>query len=159
MKHLAILSGLTLLSSAPGKADSLLAYGTGYPFGGVAGAQYQLVQPQHKWTAALALSGIALGWQYSLDAEQHHALGLSVGAEVVSAEDGFVTLDYLYYPSGFRNSGWFYGASAGAGRYRPGSNAFWRDTSPNCADKRWHLPCAGAKQQRLVMFFTLGYQF
>lgn len=174
MKHHAMLCLLLLTVSATSTAQTRWAAGSGYPFGGVAGVQYQweyqwvssqppAVQPQasrQKLLVSAALVGVSVSWQLSVDDQRRHAVGLTVGQEAISADEGFLTLDYLYYPAGFSQPGWFYGASAGSGRYRKGDNPLLRLGNKPCnANDPYRIFCQQPRQQHLVGFLTVGYQF
>ncbi len=165
MQHLQLTSLCLLLLSTPVAAQTRWAAGSGYPFGGVAGVQYQWVSVKpaasaQKWIAAAALVGVSVSWQLTVDDQRRHAIGLSLGQEVISADEGFLTLDYLYYPAGFNQPGWFYGASAGSGRYRNGDIALLPTANKRCnADDPYRLFCKQPLQQHLIGFLTVGYQF
>lgn len=148
MKYLMVsVKGLLLttllLSVSAAQAESNWSIGHGYGSGGVVGAQYQWLQDDIKWTAALGVVGVAIGVQHSLGESRKHSIGLATGVEDFTAEDGFLVATYQYYPSGFANSGWRLGLSAGVRREDEAS--FFADL--------------GERQTKGVIAFEMGYQF
>jgi hypothetical protein len=132
-----------LLSTFAANAESHWSIGHGYSSGGVIGAQYQWLQDDIKWTAALGVVGVAIGVQHSLDDGRKHSVGLATGIEELTAEDGFLVATYQYYPSGFANSGVRLGFSIGALR----------------EDKGGFFSSSGKTQTKGIIAFELGYQF
>ncbi|GAB2909001.1 hypothetical protein [Rheinheimera gaetbuli] len=138
-----LLLSTLLLSAFAAKAESNWSIGHGYGSGGLIGAQYQWLQDDIKWTAALGVVGVAIGVQHSLDDGRKHSVGLATGIEDLTAEDGFLVATYQYYPSGFANSGVRLGFSIGA--LREDKGAFYSSN--------------GKTQTKGVIAFELGYQF
>ncbi|MDP5149613.1 hypothetical protein [Rheinheimera baltica] len=132
-----------LLSAGAANAQSNWSIGHGYASGGVVGAQYQWLQDDIKWTAALGLFGAAVGVQRSIDDARQHSIGLAAGIQELTAEDGFFVATYQYYPSGFANSGWRLGFSAGMRR----------------EDRSSFFASVGETETKPVIAFELGYQF
>ncbi len=156
------LAGIILLLSLPVSADSgsNWAAGSGYPFGGLLGVQYQFTSQQQQWSLAAGLVGVAASWQLTLGSEHRHAVGLTLGQENLTANQGFLTIDYLYYPDGLQNTGWFYGASAGVGQRRKGDLPIAAVHQRRCkpAD-RYQLLCKEPTTQQAIALLTVGYRF
>ena len=138
-----LLLSTLLLSAFAAKAESNWSIGHGYGSGGVVGVQYQWLQDDIKWTAALGVVGVAIGVQHSLGDSRKHSIGLAAGVEDFTAEDGFLVATYQYYPSGFTKAGWRLGLSAGARR----------------EDEASFFANYGERQTKGVIAFELGYQF
>lgn len=138
---LLLIAGLLPAFSA--SAESHWSVGHGYGSGGLIGVQYQWLQDDIKWTAALGVVGVAIGVQHSLDDARKHSVGLATGIEDLTAEDGFLVATYQYYPSGFANSGVRLGFSIGALREDGGAFYASRDKT----------------QTKGIIAFELGYQF
>ncbi|MBU1310496.1 MAG: hypothetical protein KKE30_13320 [Gammaproteobacteria bacterium] len=148
MKYLLNRAGSILLltvslSTFAASDESNWSVGHGYGSGGVIGVQYQWLQDDIKWTAALGLVGVAIGVQHSLGESRKHSIGLATGVEDFTAEDGFLVATYQYYPSGFAKAGWRLGLSAGVRREDEAS--FFADL--------------GERQTKGVIAFEMGYQF
>ena len=132
-----------LLPAFAANAESQWSVGHGYGSGGLVGAQYQWLQDDVKWTAALGVVGVSVGVQHSLDDGRKHSVGVATGVEDLTAEDGFLVATYQYYPSGFANSGVRLGFSIGA--LREDKGAFYSGS--------------GKTQTKGIIAFELGYQF
>ncbi|MFC1519184.1 MULTISPECIES: hypothetical protein [unclassified Shewanella] len=122
-----LTSSFALLTSSTVQAEdvaspSSFTVGAGYQYGGVLGARYHFQHDSHVFSAALGLVGGALGYQYFVDESQSHSFGLSLGSEALTSEDGFAVINYEYYPSGFAQSGWQFGVSAGLRREDEGGS-------------------------------------
>ena len=123
--------------------DSSISLGAGYQYGGVLGVRYNVVNDKHLYFASLGLVGGALGYQYLFDQNNRHAIGLSVGSEVLSSENGFAVIVYEFYPSGFDTSGWQLGISTGLRTEDDGG--FFSDS--------------GSNKTKLALMFSVGYKF
>ena len=148
MKYLLNRAGSILLltvsvSTFAASDESNWSVGHGYGSGGVIGVQYQWLQDDIKWTAALGVVGVAIGVQHSLGESRKHSIGLATGVEDFTAEDGFLVATYQYYPSGFANSGVRLGLSTGALR----------------EDKGGFYGSTGKTKTTGVIALELGYQF
>lgn len=102
------------------KDPTSFSVGLGYQYAGLIGVQYNHVNNNSIYQASLGLVGFAAGYKHLVDAKQQHALGISVGAEQLSSEDGFIVLTYEYFPNTFYNEGWRVSIEAGARRYDQG---------------------------------------
>ena len=156
------LAGIVILLSFSASADSGSdwAAGSGYPFGGLIGVQYQFTSQQQQWSLAAGLVGIAASWQLTLDSAHQHAVGLTLGQENLTADQGFLTIDYLYYPGGLQSTGWFYGVSAGVGQRRKGEIPIAGVGNRRCKpDDRYQLLCKQPTAQQAIALLTVGYRF
>lgn len=138
-----MLLATALISGTAVAEESNWSLGHGYASGGALGVQYQWLQEQYKLTAAVGLVGAAVGVQRSLGDAGMHSIGLATGVEAITAESGFLIATYQYYPSGFANSGFRLGFSAGARR----------------EDEGRFYGGQGKKETKAVVMFELGYQF
>ncbi len=143
MKFSPSVLAVLLLSSFGFQAQAEFSLGTGYPYGGVIGAQYGMQQQQHLYTLALGLVGGAAGYHYLLDQQQRHSLGMLAGSETITSEKGFVALQYSYYPQGVGQSGWRLGLNAG--QRREDSSSFYGNQ--------------GQTHSHTLLAVHLGYQF
>lgn len=109
-----ITAGIALLGASFSYAD--ISVGTGYQYGGALGVKYANVSGDHVTYASLGLVGGAVGYQYVISADSKHAVGVALGSEVLTSEDGFAALTYNYYSNGVAHPGWTMGASAGVRR-------------------------------------------
>ncbi len=154
---------LWLGNTMAAQAQTSWASGAGYPFAGVAGVRYQWQpsrQSDQQWSGAIGLVGAAVSWQLTFDDQRRHSVGLTLGQEAISADEVFLTMDYLYYPAGFAQAGWFYGLSAGNARYRKGSTLLGQPGNKPCAaGQGTQLFCQQQRQHRVIGFFSVGYQF
>jgi hypothetical protein len=97
-------------------AETQVSAGLGYQHGGVLGAQLGHVDGVNKYYISLGLVGGAIGYQRVIDSERKQALGIALGSEVLTSEDGFAVLTYNYHFTGLENPGWVIGVSAGVRR-------------------------------------------
>ena len=80
------------------------------------GVKYAHVSENHVTYASLGVVGGAIGYQHVLSTDKKHLVGVTVGSEVLTSEDGFAALTYNYYTQGVDSPGWTWGASAGVRR-------------------------------------------
>ncbi len=123
--------------------NSSISVGAGYQYGGVLGVRYNIVNDKHLYFGSLGLVGGALGYEYFLDQNNKHAIGLSVGSEVLTSEDGFAMIVYEFYPSGFDASGWQLGISSGLRR----------------EDESSFFARRGDTETKFALMFSAGYKF
>ncbi|MCG7563162.1 hypothetical protein [Pseudoalteromonas sp. McH1-42] len=98
-------------------AHAKLSVGAGYPYGGLTGIQYtNAVNDDHLLSISAGLIGAAISYEYILDKDNKHTLGIIAGSEALTSENGFVALNYHYYSQGALQEGWTFGASVGVRR-------------------------------------------
>lgn len=84
-----------------------------YEFGGHLGVKYTYdFDEQNSGTIAVGTIGYALGYERKMN--ENIIAGLTVGAQVAAAEDGYAVVKVNYYFDGVDHSSWFVGASVGA---------------------------------------------
>jgi hypothetical protein len=128
--------------------DSSISVGAGYQYGGVLGVRYNIVNDKHLYFGSLGLVGGALGYEYFLDQNNKHAIGLSVGSEVLTSENGFAVIVYEFYPSGFDANGWQLGVSSGLRREDSFSSV-----------EGSIFPNKSGSKTKLALMFSAGYKF
>ncbi|KNC65908.1 hypothetical protein [Pseudoalteromonas ardens] len=112
--HLAL--GLVAVSFI-NTAQAELSVGAGYPYGGLIGVQYtNAVNDDHLVSISAGLIGAAISYEYILDKDNKHTLGVITGSEAFTSEKGFAALNYHYYSQGALQEGWTFGASVGVRR-------------------------------------------
>ncbi|MBM7070945.1 hypothetical protein JQC92_02665 [Shewanella sp. 202IG2-18] len=104
-----------LTNASETSTDTSFSLGAGYQYGGVLGVRYNYQNQNHVFFGSLGLVGGALGYQYVFS-DDKHSLGVNVGSEVLTSEDGFAVLAYEFYPKGFKDGGWQFGVSGGMRR-------------------------------------------
>ena len=106
------LSALTSMSFA----ETQISVGMGYQHASLLGAQLAYTDGDNRYYAAAGIIGYGVGYDRIFGQDKKHSIGLALGAEEITSEDGFAVLTYSYYFNGGNESGWRVGASLGKRR-------------------------------------------
>ena len=121
MKATLILVAIILITPCTSFAKTQLSVGLGYQHASVLGIQYGVIEGVNKYYGAVGLSGVAVGYQRAIDVQKKHTIGVVIGKESLSSEDGFALFTYNYHFTAQDISGWQLGVSAGVRREDEGS--------------------------------------
>jgi hypothetical protein len=132
-------------SSFSGEYEGSL--GAGHEYGGVLGWQSAYKTEHSKFYGSVGLVGFAVGFQTTFSENSKHAYGVSVGAEAINSDEGFLFATYNYHFNGFSNDGLVIGTGFG---YTKGDGV----------NINWY-GCADCKKEEKEANFTLsiGYKF
>ena len=107
--------GLSFLTSMS-FAKTQISVGTGYQHASMLGAQLAYIDGDNRYYAAAGIVGYGVGYERMYGQDKKHSIGLALGAEEITSEDGFLVLTYSYYFEGSNEPGWRIGASIGKRR-------------------------------------------
>lgn len=102
-------------------ADMQVSVGSGYQHASILGAQVAYNNGLNRYYVAAGVGGYGLGYDRTISANKKHSIGVAIGAEDLTSEDGFVVLTYNYYFTTSEQSGWRAGASFGRRKEDVGS--------------------------------------
>lgn len=133
-KRLFIITSL-LASFACQSKDLNHAVGSGLQYSGIVGYQVSTVDQQNNFRASIGLVGVGVGYDYFVNDK------FSVGTSLTLTIRPTGSLNFNYYPKGYKQDSWRIGLDYG---YMPADdhNGFFSSTKDN-----------------EIVWFSVGYQF
>ncbi len=132
--------------SADSAGNFEFALGAGHEYGGLIGGQFAYKTEYSKYYASLGFFGYSTGFQTTFSKNSKHAYGVTVGAEAIDSEEGFLFATYNYHFKGFSNNGFVIGTGIG----------FTKGDGINLACCDFDSPSA---EKKAMVTLNIGYKF
>jgi hypothetical protein len=138
---------LSLISFAGSAGNFEFTIGAGHEYGGILGGQFAYKTEYSKYYGSVGLIGFSTGFQTTFSKNSKHAYGVTVGAEAIDSEEGFLFATYNYHFKGFSNNGFVIGTGVG---FTKGDGV---PMGGGCI-----IDCQGAEKKAMVTL-NIGYKF
>ncbi|GBL03210.1 hypothetical protein [Glaciecola sp. KUL10] len=108
-----IIGLIVVLFTQQTYANTQVSVGTGYQHASILGAQLAYNDGVNRYYVAAGVVGYGLGYDRVVSNNKKHSVGIAIGSEELTSENGFAVLTYNYYFTNSNESGWRIGATVG----------------------------------------------